>query len=156
MSLVSTYKHKISNAFISKQRFSNWRPWYLQLHWTDFNETKCNRRRIVTILAWAWIIILNKFFLFFYTKLQKKSPKWIFHSSMAALLSTKNQKIMFEVHARMASILIITPFYFSFQTTWKREIVAASTTPFFGPPTLTAENFLNSPHIKAENIFYLL
>jgi len=78
MSLVSTYKHKISNAFFSKPRFQNWCPLYLRFLWTDFDETKTDRRRIDAAIVLSQEIILKFFhYVLFTLDYKKKGEKCI-------------------------------------------------------------------------------
>ena len=109
------------NAFISKPRFSSWRPRFRQFYWTDLDETKFNRRRIVTILARSKIKILRFFLLFFfYTKLQKNGSKFDLSISSGRHFVKKNRNIFILLRARITSMLIIT-LYFFFKRSWGPE-----------------------------------
>ena len=90
MSLVSTNKYKISNAFFAKPCFPNWCPLYLKYLWTDLDETKGNRLRIDGAIVRRGEIILKFFLLFFfYTGLQKKGVKNTFFFQMPAISTKK-------------------------------------------------------------------
>ena len=91
---------------------------------------------------------------FFYTKLQKKARNWIFFLNGRHFVK-KNHKIKLEIHPRITSIVIITPFFFSFQTLRRPGIVAAVTTPFFFTTNFEVSLLFEQPTYRGKQNFFI-